>query len=125
MLSGNPSQSTAVPDECSPLVEPKPLDPDSDQGFGFGVVLAISALTLANLATQSTRFLLNFLYMENVQGADSTAGAADPHVNIALDLGISPTHYGILSGPLLMMVAVGKIYKYMQYICVYTYIHYT
>ena len=54
---------------------------------------------------QSTRFLLNFLYMEE-GGSSGNEAAADPHVNIALDLGITPTQFGLLSGPLLLMVAV-------------------
>jgi len=56
-------------------------------------------------AHQATRFLLNFLYMEEGSAPDNAA-ASDPHVNIALDLGITPTQFGLLSGPLLLMVAV-------------------
>jgi len=97
--------SPLVADEHTPLVADDGDDDgrcaDADRGWDLALVAALSTLTLANLATQATRFLLNFLYMEG-----KTGGSADPHISIALDLGMTPTEFGLMSGPLLLVVIV-------------------
>jgi len=95
--------SPLVADEHTPLVADGEdgRRADANRGWDLALVAALSTLTLANLATQATRFLLNFLYMEEKKGA-----SADPHINIALDLGMTPTEFGLLSGPLLLVVIV-------------------
>ena len=75
-------------DEHTPLVADdadEERNGPADGGWGVALVAALASLTLANLAAQATRFLLNFLYMEKKTGIYS-----DPHINMALDLGMTP-----------------------------------
>jgi MFS family permease len=89
-------------DERTPLFDAHSA---SAEGWRFAVVISLMSLAFANLTSQATRFLLNFLYMET-KSTGGSAAAADPHINIAKDLEISPTQFGLLTGPLLMIVAV-------------------
>ena len=91
--------------ERTPLVDEASSSPGSaSSAWPPQIALALLSLTLTNVACQATRFLLNFLYMEPAGNASSAA--TDPFVSIAQELHMTPSQFGLLSGPLLLIGAV-------------------